>query len=195
MSTEPRPPFDRSPLREELHHLREHWLLLFFLGVGITLVGAMAIVFAFITTLATVTIFGSLLFVGGVIQLVNAVTCRNWRGFVVYLLAAILAAIVGLIMMNHPLAAAAGLTLMLAAAFMIGGTMRIVVAAVERFHGWPWVMANGFISLFLGIYIWRHFPEAAFWVIGLFVGADLLFAGLSWIMLAIGIRGAFPKNT
>ena len=90
-------------------------------------------------------------------------------------------------MMNHPVQAAVGLTLMLAAAFMVGGIVRIVGASVERFHGWPWVMINGFITLFLGIYIWRHFPESAFWVIGLFVGIELIFSGWTWIMMAIGL--------
>jgi len=56
-------------------------------------------------------------------------------------------------------------------------------------------MINGFITLFLGIFIWRHFPETAFWVIGLFIGIDLIFSGISWIMLGIGIRTAFSSKT
>lgn len=187
------PPSD-SPLRDELLHLREHWLLLLILGIALALTGTMAIISAFIATLATVTFFGTLLIIGAVIQLVNAVTCRNWRGFAVYLLGGILYGVVGMIMTNHPVEAAAGLTLMLAAGFMIGGIIRIVVAAIEHFHSWPWVMLNGFVNLFLGIYIWRHFPGSAFWVIGLFVGIDLIFCGWSWIFLAIGIRSTFPKK-
>src|SRR5579863_2825126 len=187
-------PDSASPWREELLHLREHWLLLLILGIGLVLVGTLAIVSAFIATLATVTFFGTLLFIGAVIQLVNAVACRNLRGFFVYLLGGVLYGVLGLIMMNHPLEAAAGLTLMLAAAFMIGGTIRIIGAATHRFHGWAWVMLSGFVSLFLGVYIWRHFPESAFWVIGLFVGIEFIFAGWSWIFLAIGIRRAISTR-
>lgn len=193
MSTDPHLP-PQTLLQQELQHLRESWLLLLILGISLIIVGALAVISSFVATLATVAVFGTLLFLGGVLQLVNAVTCRNWRGFFVYLLAGILYAIVGMIMMNHPVAAAAGLTLMLAAAFMVGGTIRIVAAAVEHFFGWPWVMVDGFISLLLGIYIWRHFPEDAFFIIGVFVGVDLIFAGTSWIILALGIRGAFPRQ-
>ena len=193
MSTEPHvTPGDA--LRQELQHLRESWLMVLILGICLVLVGTAAMICSFIATLATAIFFGTLLFVGGVMQLVNAVTCRNWRGFMVYLIAGILFSVVGLVMMNHPLTAAAGLTLMLAVSFMVGGTIRIVGAAVEHFHGWPWVMINGFITLFLGIFIWRHFPESAFWIIGLFVGIDLIFSGWSWIMLAIGIRSTIPRN-
>jgi uncharacterized membrane protein HdeD (DUF308 family) len=184
-----------TPVRQELRHIRDAWPMLLILGICLVLIGTMAIISSFIATLATVTILGTLFFVGGVMQLVNAVTCRAWRGFVVHLLVGVLEAVVGLIMMNHPLSTAAALTLMVAAALMVSGTMRIVVAAVEHFHGWAWVLVNGFVSLLLGIAIWRHFPGDVVWVIGLFVGIDLIFSGWSWIGLAIGIRGAFPRKT
>ncbi len=68
------------------------------------------------------------------------------------------------------------------------------MAATERFQGWPWVMLNGFITLFLGLIIWRHFPQDSFFVLGVFVGIDLIFCGWSWIFLALGIRSAFPNK-
>src|SRR5262245_47574442 len=184
-----------SAVPPELEALSEHWLLFLILGIAVVVVGLLAITSSFIATLATVTFFGMLLFIGGVIQLVSAVTGRNWRGFLLHLLIGVLYGVVGLPMMNHPLEAAAAITLMLAAAFMAGGIIRIVVSAIEHFHGWGWVMLNGFISLFLGIYIWRHFPGTAFWVIGLFVGIDLLFSGWSWIFLAIMARSASTSKT
>jgi uncharacterized membrane protein HdeD (DUF308 family) len=193
MSTDPNVTSD-NVLRQELQHLRDSWGLLLILGCCLVLVGIASVVCSFIATLATALLFGTLLLLGGIMQLVNAVTCRNWRGFFVYLLAGILFAVAGLIMMNHPAAVAAGLTLMLAAVFIVGGIVRIIGSAVEHFHGWPWVMISGFITLFLGIFIWRHFPETAFWVIGLFIGIELIFSGVSWIMLAIGVRTAFSSK-
>ena len=59
---------------------------------------------------------------------------------------------------------------------------------VEHFDGWGWVLVNGLVTLALGIMIWRRWPEASFWVIGLFVGIDLLFAGWSWVMTAVAVR-------
>lgn len=188
------PPTLEELRRREIHLVGEAWALLLILGIALIVVGSLALASAFIATLATVTLFGTFLVIGAAMQLVSAVTCRNGRGFLVHLLAGILYAIVGLIMMNHPLEAAAGLTLMLAASFMVGGILRIVGAAVEHFHGWPWVMINGFITLFLGIYIWRHFPESAFWVIGVFVGIELIFTGWAWIMLVIARPRSLPPG-
>jgi uncharacterized membrane protein HdeD (DUF308 family) len=192
MSIAPQPA-PENPLREELQSLRQHWLLLLILGISLTVLGTVAIVFSAITALATAAFLGMLLFIGAIIEMVEAVTCRCWRGFLVSLLTGILFAVAGLIMMNHPVGTVLVLTLMLAAAFMAGGVIRIVGAAVDRFHGWGWVMLSGFISLFLGIYIWKHLPESAFWVIGVFIGVEFIFAGWSWIFLALGIRSAFKK--
>jgi uncharacterized membrane protein HdeD (DUF308 family) len=191
MSTAPESPL--SPPRAGLAHLHEHWIMLLILGILLVLVGVAAIACEFITTLATITFFGMLLLIGGIVQIVGALTTRHNDDFWINLLVGILSTVVGMMMMNHPVAAAAGVTLMLAASFIVGGLLRITVSAIERFYGWPWQMLNGFITLFLGIFIWKHFPGSTFWVIGLFVGIDLIFAGWTWIFLAIGVRRSFPK--
>jgi uncharacterized membrane protein HdeD (DUF308 family) len=153
------------------------------------------IIFSFIATLATVAMFGTFLLAGGVIHLVNAISGRSWRGFFIHLLIGVLYVVVGMVMLNHPLSAAAGLTLMIAAILMVGGILRIVIALLERFHTWPLVLMNGFISLFLGVFIWRHFPESSLLVIGLFVGIDLLFSGWAWVMLALTVRSLGESRT
>jgi uncharacterized membrane protein HdeD (DUF308 family) len=71
---------------------------------------------------------------------------------------------------------------------MIGGVFRIITALTVRFHHWIWVLLNGVISLFLGLMIWGQMPEASLWVIGLFIGIDMIFYGWSLIMLAMMVR-------
>jgi uncharacterized membrane protein HdeD (DUF308 family) len=179
-----------SPFRaaEDLAELHQHWLLFLILGCAVIVVGTLAMIFSGITALATVAIFGTFLLIAGVMHLVNAISGRNWRGFFVHLLIAVLYGVGGMVMLNHPVGAAAGLTLMMAVVFMAGGILRIIVSLVERFHTWPLVLLNGFVSLFLGVFIWRHFPESSLLIIGLFVGIDLVFSGCSWVMLALTVR-------
>jgi len=50
------------------------------------------------------------------------------------------------------------------------------------------VFMNGIVSVLLGAAIWRQWPLSGLWVIGLFVGIEMLFSGLSWIMLAVAAR-------
>jgi uncharacterized membrane protein HdeD (DUF308 family) len=108
-----------------------------------------------------------------------------WR----HLLAGILYLVLGFLLVQRPLAAAAFFPLMLAIAFFVGGLFRIIVAMSERFYGWGWVLLNGLITLVLGILIWQEWPEAAYWVIELFVGIDMLFAGWSLVITVLSIRG------
>ena len=164
------------------------WLLV--LGGLLIVVGLVAISSSFIATLATVVMLGFLLMIGGAVEIVDAFLGRGWRGFWMHLLAGILYLVLGFLLVQRPLAAAAFFTLMLAAAFFVGGLFRMIVSVSERFYGWGWVLLNGVVTLVLGILIWQQWPESAIWVIGLFVGIDLVFAGMSWVMTALTVRSA-----
>jgi uncharacterized membrane protein HdeD (DUF308 family) len=157
-------------------------------------VGALAIAAAFITTLTSVAVFGILLLGGGVIQLGNAFLARTWKGFFIHLFAGLLYLVVGGLMVEHPIEAAEGLTLMLAAVFLIGGATRVIFALIHSFAGRGWVLVNGFISVLLGISIWRQWPESSLWVIGLFIGIDLVFNGWLWVMLGLAVKAPAPES-
>jgi uncharacterized membrane protein HdeD (DUF308 family) len=175
-------------LSAEWESLRKNWFWLLILGISLIVVGLVAMSASFIATLATVVMLGILLLIGGGVEIVNAFWARCWRGFWMHLLAGILYAVLGFLLVEHPLASAAAFTLMLAAGLLVGGLFRILIALIERFQGWVWVLINGIVSLVLGVLIWQRWPEAAFWVIGLFVGIDMLLAGWSWVMMALAIH-------
>ncbi len=179
---------DPGPYHEECLRSHHCWPWFLLLGILLIVVGIMAIGAAFIATLATVMIFGWLIVAGGVMQTVNAFLARSWRGFFVYLLAGILHLVVGILMIEHPVRAAAALTLLIAAIFFVGGILRVSYALVDRFPGWGWMLLNGAITFVLGVMIWREWPESSLWVIGLFVGIDLILNGWSWVMLALILR-------
>jgi uncharacterized membrane protein HdeD (DUF308 family) len=165
------------------------------LGALLIAVGLVAISSSFIATMATVVTIGILLMIGGVLEIIDAVLGRGWRGFGMHLLSGILYLVVGFLLIQRPLAAAAIFTLMLAAAFFIGGIYRIIVAVSERFYGWRWGLLNGIVTVFLGALIWREWPAAAYWVIGLFVGIDMLFSGWSLVITALTARGVATQTT
>jgi uncharacterized membrane protein HdeD (DUF308 family) len=186
-----------NPRTEEYLRLHRCWLWFLILGIALVVVGLLAISADFLTVLTTLTtmfVLGVLLIAGGVVQIVNAFLARSWRGFFLHLLAGALHLVVGELMIEHPLMAAEALTLLLAAAFLVGGAMRIVVTLFDRFPGWGWVLLNGVITFLLGVMIWRQWPESSLWVIGLFVGIDLIFSGWSWVMLGLLVKGASPTS-
>ncbi len=192
LETQSGPPHALSPERE---HLRKAWLLMLVLGFLLIAVGLVAMSAAWIATLAAVFVLGVLFLTGGVVAVASAFSARRWRGFWIHLLAGILYLVLGFLMVQRPLASAATFTLMIAAVLFIGGLFRIAIAVTERYHGWVWGLLNGVISVVLGVMIWRDWPDSAFWVIGLFVGIDMVFAGLAWVMTALSVRDVAAKLT
>jgi hypothetical protein len=53
---------------------------------------------------------------------------------------------------------------------------------------WGWSSADGIIDVILGLMIWQQWPASALWVIGLFVGINLLFRGFNWIALGLALH-------
>jgi uncharacterized membrane protein HdeD (DUF308 family) len=177
-------------LYDERASLRRLWWLFLVLGLVSIFIGLVAIGSAFIATLASVLVFGVLLLIAGITEVVHAVMVRNLKGFALHLLAAALYLMAGLFMLEDPVRAATVITLLLAASFLVGGVLRIIFSLVSRFHSWPWVLLNGVVDLVLGFLILNGWPDSSLWVIGLFVGIDLLFHGWSWVILALTVRTA-----
>ena len=174
--------------QDERPTLGRHWWLYVALGLLSVVVGFLAIGSKFIATLLSVRVFGWLLLIAGISEVVHAIMVRRLRGFALHLLAATLYLLGGLFMLEDPARAALVLTLLLAATFLVGGFLRVVFALVVRFPAWPWVLLNGAVDLLLGLLIWNDWPESSLWVIGLFVGIDLILHGVGWIMLGFGVR-------
>jgi uncharacterized membrane protein HdeD (DUF308 family) len=183
------PPLEPGDVwRTELDTLRNSWGWFLVLGLALVILGMLAISFAFVASLVTVVTFGILLLASGFVQVASAVWARRWRGFFLHLLVGILYLIVGFFMLERPIEAVAAVTLLVAASLLVGGLFRIIAAVTTQFPNWGWVLLGGVISLLLGIAIWRQWPADALWVIGLFVGIDMIFAGWSWVMLGLAVR-------
>src|SRR5207248_4407466 len=91
-----------------------------------------------------------------------------------------------------PGAAAAVLTLLLAAYFLVAGLFRIAVALAVRFPHRGWDLFGGAVAALLGVLIAAEWPSSAAWVIGTFLGIDLLLRGWAWVMLALAVRQPAP---
>lgn len=183
-------PYFLAASTDDLRHLRRSWVWMVALGVGLGVVGVAAVAYPAAATLATVSVVGAFLLVAGAGEMASGVFARRWGGFFLHLLCGLLYLLFGLMLLDRPALGAVGYTLVLALFFMASGVARLVFALGHRFHGWGWAALNGGVTLLLGLLIWQELPEAALWVIGTFVGIDLVFNGLSWVMLGLAVRSA-----
>lgn len=172
----------------EVHKLKEIWLLFLTSGLALMVLGIVSLSFSLTATLGTVMLFGLLLSAGSIFQIGSALWARQWRGFVLHLLLGIVYLIVGIFLLDQPFHGAIGVTLLVAAGLMVTGMFRIALAITNRVDHWTWVMLSGSLSLILGISIWRQWPVSGLWVIGLFMGIEMVSCGWDWVWLGLSVR-------
>jgi uncharacterized membrane protein HdeD (DUF308 family) len=80
------------------------------------------------------------------------------------------------------------LALVMSMFFLVGGLYQLIVSLWVHLPGWGWHAFNGILTVILGILVAAGWPASGFWVIGLFVGIDLVFFGSAWIALATGLH-------
>ena len=75
---------------------------------------------------------------------------------------------------------------------VVSGIFRIVSALTLKFPGWGWQMLSGVVTMILGVLITKVLKQddgaGGLWVIGLFVGIEMIFNGWTWIMLSLEVR-------
>jgi uncharacterized membrane protein HdeD (DUF308 family) len=177
-----------AELRHELNSLRGHWLWFVLLGVALIVLGFIALGAVVIASLATAVAIGALLLVVGVAETIGAFWCRGWSGIFFHLLSGVLSIVIGALFLRAPVDALLALTLLLSCLLLVGGIFKIIAALTYRFAAWGWPLLSGIIDVILGVMIWREWPVSALWVIGLFVGINLLFRGFNWIALGLSLR-------
>jgi uncharacterized membrane protein HdeD (DUF308 family) len=195
MSTPAEVRLARRILRHEFEAIRTNWAWFLALGIILIVVGTIAVAMPFVASLATAVTFGALLLAGGIAQLVGAFWTRDWSGFFLSLLMGVLYLVLALFFLRDPGDALLAMTLLLACVLMVGGLFRIIGSLMYRFPHWGWTLVGGIINLLLGIMIWQQWPVAGLWVIGLFVGIDLIFTGWTWVMLALAVKNVQPQTT
>lgn len=189
------PAISPQSLAHEIELLRGQWKWFLALGVAMVVFGTIAIGNAVLATKAATVMFGFLMLAGGISQIVSAFWAGKWSGTLLHLLVGILYVVVGWMIIDCIDTAALQLTLLIAFFLIFSGIFRIIFALSERFTGWGWVLLNGAVTLLLGFLIYKQWPYSGEWVIGLFVGIELIFNGWAWVMLALGLKQGLGKET
>jgi uncharacterized membrane protein HdeD (DUF308 family) len=171
----------------------DHWHLFMAEGVVLILLGLAAIAVPPLAGLATSIILGWLFLTGGAVALVATFGARQAPGFGWSLLSAIVAVLAGGVLLWHPWQGMVTLTYVLIAFFIIDGILTIVLALQHRREltgRWEWMMIGGVMDLVLAAIIIAGLPGTLAWALGLLVGIDLVWGGVSLIAMALAARNA-----
>jgi uncharacterized membrane protein HdeD (DUF308 family) len=170
--------------------IHAHWKLVLAQGIVMMVLGFLAVAEPNVATIAVGIFVGWLFFIGGIFRALSVWQSRGMPGFAWSMLTALLAIVLGLILIFQPLAGVLTLTMVLIAFFILEGITAIVLAVQHREHlrSWGWVLFSGIVDLLLAFLIWDGWPSSADWAIGLLVGVNMLFFGLSLVMTALAAR-------
>jgi Short repeat of unknown function (DUF308) len=98
--------------------------------------------------------------------------------------------VTGLLIVTRPVLSAEVATMLMAVFFLISGLFQFIGSIWVVLPGWGWQAADGIITVVLGILVLAQWPASGLWVIGLFIGIDLIFYGGAWIALALALRAS-----
>ena len=170
-----------APLRA-----KSGWIIA--LGVIYLIAGIIALGSVAMATVASVFVVGIMMIIAGVAEIINAFQVKGWGKFVLWLLLGALYVVAGFAAFENPVLAAAVLTLVLGFALLVSGIMRIILAFGMKEGPWMWIVLSGVITFLLGAIILAHWPVSSIYVLGIFLGVDLVFAGAGWVGLGLGLR-------
>jgi uncharacterized membrane protein HdeD (DUF308 family) len=168
---------------------RTRWGWFVALGIAQLVLGIIAWFDVIAFTIAGVIFIGALLVVAGAFQVVHAFMDREWGGFALHLLVGVLYVIGGFLLMDDPLPGAVVVTILVAAALIVGGILRIVIGVRHRhMPGWGLMLAGGVISLVVGVMLYLMLPWSGLWVVGTLIAIELIMHGVSWIQFGLTLR-------
>jgi len=73
--------------------------------------------------------------------------------------------------------------------FMVEGISKVIFSLTIRpFPNWGWVLASGLVAIGLAFILWGSLPVTALWLLGVFIGIQLICEGAALGYLAWQVR-------
>jgi len=186
-----------EPLESEMAAtaLGHRWGWLLALGIVQIIAGWIAIAIPVVASFAAVAIFGAVLLVTAIFQLIHAFRVRAWPRSAWYGLGGVFYAIAGLLVAINPISGALTLAVIIAILFVADGVLRVAFGtSVRPTAGWGWLVAAGLCSIVVGVFLLIGWPATALWATGLLLGINLIFTGSMNVVLALASRTSTSAN-
>ena len=181
-----------AALREAMRETVKRYSLWYLIqGVLLVVAGVLAIISPIIASVAIVFLLGWVLIISGVLQAVGLIGASNVPHFWLQLISAVLAILIGVLLLRSPDSGLLVMTMLLIVYFMVEGIAKVIFALTIRpFPNWGWVLASGVVGILLAFILWANMPLTASWVLGLMLGVLLVSEGAALTYLAWHVHKA-----
>lgn len=168
------------------------WVI--FAGIFLMVLGIAAIVYDRTSAMGTVFVFGWLLALAGLMQIVHAFQIRERSRSFVSLREGIFRGVIGVFLMVYPRSGVLALAVVLGFYLIAVGVLRTLTAFWARYPSRVWTVVSGVVSVVLGAMLATGWPTSALWFIGFAIGIDLIFSGWALLMLAAAANQLFRSG-
>ncbi|WP_371168865.1 HdeD family acid-resistance protein [Aliiroseovarius sp. 2305UL8-7] len=149
--------------------------------------GILALVNPFAASISVEIFLGWLFLISGAFGLASAFRMSGDRLWP--FLSALAMFVIGVFMIANPLAGLMALTVLIAVAFLFSGVVRLFMARVLRDTSAFWmILFSGAVSILLAGMIFAGYPSSSESILGLFLGIELIMAGIPMILLGLNLR-------
>ena len=181
-----------AALREAMRETVKRYSLWYLIqGVLLVVAGVLAILSPIVASVAIVFLLGWVLIISGVLQALGLIGASNVPHFWLQLISAVLAILIGVLLLRSPDSGLLVMTMLLIVYFMVEGIAKVIFALTIRpFPNWGWVLASGLVGIILSFILWANMPLTADWVLGLMLGILLVSEGAALTYLAWQVRTA-----
>ena len=158
-----------------------------FIGFLLILLGAVGILLPAMMSLSTAIFVGWLLLAGGILWAVH--TYKHSPKHVMDWLKPVLLLIVGGMMLFYPVGGVEVVSLLLAVYLLLDALCSFtLVQSMHPTKGWGWMVFNGVASIVIVAFFLIGWPVTSLWLVGLYVGINLLFNGLALVAIGWSLR-------
>jgi len=165
------------------------WYLL--QGILMVVTGLLALIYPSLASVAIVRLLGWLLIISGVLQGIGLIGAGEVPYFWMELLSAVLAIVIGVLLLRHTDAGLLLFSVLFLIYFMIEGMVKTIFAFIIRpFPNWGWVLASGLLGIVFALYLWANLSTVSDWMLGVLLGVFLLVEGTALSSLAWRVRQA-----
>ena len=177
----------RDALRETV---RRHSLLYLIQGVLMLVTGVLALIYPWIASVTIVRLLGWFLIISGMLQSIGLISAREVPYFWLEVISAVLAIVIGLLLLRHIDAGMLFFGVLFIVYFMIEGILKTMFALTIRpLPNWGLVLASGLIGIALSVYLWTNLSTTgSMWMLGVLLGILLVVEGAALTSLAWRVR-------
>lgn len=181
-----------AALREAMRETVKRYSLWYLIqGVLLVAAGVLALIYPFIASVAVVFLLAWILIISGVLQGIGLIGASNVPHYWLQLISAVLAILIGVLLLRSPDSGLLIMTVLLIVYFMVEGIAKVIFALTIRpFPNWGWVLGSGFVGILLALILWANMPLSSDWVLGLMLGILLVCEGAALTYLAWHVRTA-----